>query len=56
MLPSEKVPVAANRCVLPNCTDGFAGVTAIETSAAGVTVKTVELEMPVNVAEIVLVP
>ena len=38
---SEKVPVAVNCCVFPAATDGFAGVTAIETSTAAVAVNVV---------------
>ena len=41
VLPSVYVPVAVNCCVLPLATDGFAGVTAIDTSVAGVTVSVV---------------
>ncbi len=39
VLPSVKVPVAANCSVVPRAMDGIAGVMAIETNAAGVTVK-----------------
>ena len=42
LLPSVKVPVAVNCWVVPSGICGIAGVTAIETSAAGVTVKVVE--------------
>src|SRR5438309_9865981 len=37
-LPSVNVPVAVNCCVVPSGIEGFVGVTAIETSAAAVTV------------------
>ena len=37
-LPSVNVPVAVNCCVLPPGTDGFVGVTAIDTSVGAVTV------------------
>src|SRR5260221_8610561 len=39
---SLNVPVAVNCCVAPLATDGFAGVTAIDTSTAGVTVSSDE--------------
>ena len=38
VLLSVNVPVAVNCCVLPNAMEGVAGVTAMETNAAGVTV------------------
>ena len=38
VVPSLKVPVAVNCCVPPFGTDGFAGVTATDTSVAAVTV------------------
>lgn len=50
---SEKVPVAVNDSVSPLGTLGFAGVTAIDSSAAVATVRTVEPVIPSNVAEIV---
>src|SRR5713226_8643154 len=53
---SLNVPVAVNCCVAPLATDGFAGVTAIDTSTAGVTVSSVEPVMLPLVAEIVDVP
>lgn len=53
---SENVPVAVNCRVVPLAIDGFAGVTAIETSVAEVTVSTVDpLTLP-EVAMIVLDP
>ena len=52
--PSEKVPVAVNWIVFPSATDGVVGVTAIETSAAGVTLRLVEAEMLPRVAEMVV--
>jgi hypothetical protein len=53
---SEKVPVAVNCSVLPFAIEGFAGVTAIDTSVAEVTVSNVDpLTLP-DVAMIVLVP
>ena len=55
-LLSEYVPVAVNCCVVPFTIVGFAGVTAIDTSVAGVTVNTVEPEMAPEVALIVEVP
>src|SRR5882762_4454618 len=42
LLPSVKVPVAVNCCVVPSGICGIAGVMAIETSAAGVTLRVVE--------------
>src|SRR5438445_376932 len=53
---SLNVPVAVNCCVAPLEIEGFAGVTAIDTSAAGVTVSSVEPLMLPLVAEIVEVP
>src|SRR5216684_1929418 len=53
---SLNVPVAVNCCAAPLATDGFAGVTAIDTSTAGVTVSSVEPVMLPLVAEIVDVP
>jgi hypothetical protein len=53
---SENVPVAVNCCVVPLAIEGFAGVTAIDTSVAEVTVSKVDpLTFP-EVAMIVLVP
>ena len=42
VLPSLYVPVAVNCYVAPTATGGFAGVTAMETSAGGPTVAVVE--------------
>src|SRR5580658_7837130 len=42
VVPSAKVPVAPNCCVVPSGIDGFSGLIAIDTSAAGVTVSTAE--------------
>src|SRR5712664_2508015 len=53
---SLNVPVAVNCCVAPLVIEGFAGVTAIDTSVAGVTVSSVEPVMLPTVAEIVEVP
>jgi hypothetical protein len=50
------VPVAVNCCVPPAATDGFTGVTAIDTSVAAVTVSVVLPEMAPLVAEIVVLP
>src|SRR5258708_13096286 len=50
VLPSVKVPVAANCSVVPRGMAGIAGVMTIETSAAGVTVKVDEPAMPAAVA------
>ena len=56
VLLSVSVPVAVNCCVSPLATDGFAGVTAIDTSVAGVTVNKVEPTTDPEVALMVLVP
>src|SRR5258708_960715 len=53
---SLNVPVAVNCCVAPLVIEGFAGVTAIDSSVAGVTVSSVEPLMLPLVAEIVEVP
>jgi hypothetical protein len=47
---SEKVPVAVNCSVVPFAIEGFAGVTAIDTSVAEVTVKIVEPMTPPETA------
>ena len=56
VLLSVKVPVAVNCCVRPLAIDGFAGVTAIDTNVAAVTVRTVDPTIAPDVALIVLVP
>ena len=56
MVPSEYVPVAVNCSVVPLAMLGLAGVTAIESRAAGLTVRTVEPLTPPSVALIVDVP
>ena len=55
---SVYVPVAVNCCSVPGAIDGFAGVTAIDTRTAGVTVSVVEPLIPVpgSVAVIVVAP
>ena len=50
------MPVATNCWVLPAATDGLAGVTAMETSVAGVTVNVVLPLIPSFVAVIVVDP
>src|SRR5271167_5013755 len=50
------VPVAVNCCVLPAATDGFTGVTAMDTSVAAVTVSVVLPTTLPLVAEIVVLP
>jgi hypothetical protein len=55
-LPSVYVPVAVNCSVVPSGIDGIAGVTAIETSTAGVTVTVVDPEIAPNVAVTLLWP
>src|SRR5206468_3033742 len=56
VLPSEYVPVAANCCVVPLAIDGFAGVTAIDTNAAGPTVRLVLPVTPPKLDRIRVVP
>ena len=56
LLPSLYVPVAVNCCVVPAGTDGFAGVTAIDTSVGGVTVNVVDPPIEPSVAWIVALP
>lgn len=53
---SLKVPVATNGWVIPKEIMGIAGVTAIETNVAGVTVAIVEPVIEPTVAEILLPP
>ena len=50
VLPSLKVPVAANCCVVPNASEGFAGVTTIDCSTAAVIVSGAEPLMLFSVA------
>ena len=50
VLPSLKVPVATNCCVVPRASEGFAGVTAIDCSTAAVIVNWAEPLMLLNVA------
>jgi hypothetical protein len=56
VLLSLYVPVAVNCCVSPLAIDGLAGVTAIDWSAADVTVRTVDPTIAPEVALMVLVP
>ena len=56
MLPSLKVPAAANCCICPAATVRFAGVTASETRSAGLTVTPAEPVMLPDVAIIFAVP
>ena len=56
VLPSVKVPVAVNCCGAPRGILGNAGVTAIETSAAGVTITLVGPVMPERLALTSVVP
>jgi hypothetical protein len=53
---SEKVPVAVNCFVVPFVIEGFAGVTAIDTSVAEVTVRTVDPVTAPEAACILLIP
>ena len=55
-LPSENVPVAVNCWSVPKNMTAFAGVTAIETNIALVTVRVAVEEMLPRVAEIVETP
>lgn len=56
VLPSVKVPVAASCIVVPSGMVGIAGVTAIDTNAAGVTVTVDEPAIPAVVAVIRVCP
>ena len=56
VVESLYVPVAVNCCVTPTATEGVAGVTAIEISEAGVTVKVAVPETLPDVAVIVVDP
>ena len=56
VLPSLYVPVAVNCCVVFSAIEGRAGVTAIETRVAVVTVSTVDPVTPLEIALIVAVP
>ena len=56
VLPSVYVPVAINASVVPSAIVAFSGVTAIDTSAAAVTVSVVVPCTPPEVAVIVAVP
>src|SRR5438045_3484147 len=53
---SVNVPVATNCCVVPLANVGVAGVTAMDTSVAAVTVKVVVPLIPPDVALIVVEP
>lgn len=56
VLPSVNVPVAVNCWVVPKGRVGMAGVTAIETTAAGLTVNNVVPETTPELAVMVVVP
>ena len=56
MVLSERVPVAVNASASPRGTLGFAGVTAIETTTAGLTVRAVVPLTPSSVAVMLEVP
>ena len=56
VLLSEKVPVAVNCSVVPRAILGLAGVTAMDTSVAELTVRAVEPAILPEVAVIVAVP
>ena len=51
-----KVPVAVNFCFEPSAIDTFAGVTAIETSTAGLTVSVAEALIELEEIAIVVIP
>ena len=55
-VPSVNVPAAANCCAAPNKIVGFEGLTAIDTSAAGVTVRTADPDTEPDVAVMVVDP
>ena len=55
-VPSVKVPVAVNCCVVPAGIEGIAGVTAMETRVAGVTVRLVDPTIDPEVAVTLVVP
>ena len=50
------MPVAVNCCELPNVSDAPAGVTAMDTRAAGVTVRVAVPDTELDVAVIVVAP
>ena len=50
------MPVTVNCCEEPNVSDGPAGVTAIDTRAAGVTVRVAVPDTEFDVAVMVVVP
>jgi len=56
VVPSVNVPVAVNCCVVPRAIDGVAGVTAIETSAAALTVNVVDPVTEPEVAVMFAIP
>ena len=56
MAPSLKVPVAANCWFLPTGIEGIAGVTAIDSRIAAVTVRSVDAVIAPDAAWIVVVP
>jgi hypothetical protein len=56
VLPFVYVPVATNCCEVPAAIEGLAGVTAIETNAAGVTVRLADPDMVPTLATIEVVP
>ncbi len=54
--PSVKVPVAVNCCVVPSAMEGLAGVIAIDSRAAGVTVSVVVPLTAPEVAVMLVLP
>jgi hypothetical protein len=56
VLPSLNVPVAVNCSVPPMGTDGFAGVTAIDTNTGAVTVSVVVALIEPDIAFIAVLP
>ena len=56
VVPSVKVPVAVNCCVVPRGMVAVCGLIAMDTRAAGVTVSSVELLIPPEFAVMLAVP
>lgn len=56
MLPSEKVPVAVNCCIVPKAIVAFAGLTAMETRAGAPTVSCAVPEVCPTEAEMLVIP
>jgi hypothetical protein len=54
VVPSEYVPVAVNSCAVPSGIEALAGVTAMETSAAGPTVRLAVPDVTPGVAAVMV--